>query len=49
MAQPTEGQVIHVDGKTARGSSDRNQSRNPLHMVSAWANDNRLVIEQGGD
>jgi predicted transposase YbfD/YdcC len=46
VAQQTEGQVINVDGKTARGSRDRNQSRNPLHMVSAWANDNRLVLGQ---
>lgn len=36
--------MINVDGKTARGSRDRNQSRNPLHLVSAWANDNRLVL-----
>jgi hypothetical protein len=29
------GQVISVDGKTARGSKDSKNNRSPLHMVSA--------------
>ena len=39
-------QVIAIDGKTSRGSKDRKNNRNPLHMVSAWATDSRLVLGQ---
>jgi len=42
----TGGEVIAIDGKTARGSKDRKNNRNPLHMVSAWACSNRLVLAQ---
>lgn len=42
----TEGELISVDGKTARGSRDRKNNRNPLHMVSAWSSANRLVLGQ---
>ncbi len=37
----TGGEIMAVDGKTARGSQDR-----ALHMVSAWACRNRLVLGQ---
>ena len=46
VREATEGEVIAVDGKTARGSRDRKNGRNPLHMVSAWATANRLVLGQ---
>ena len=39
-------QIIAVDGKTARGSHDRKNDKNPLHMVSAWACEQRLVLGQ---
>jgi predicted transposase YbfD/YdcC len=42
----TGGEVIAIDGKTARGSRDRKNDRNPLHMVSAWACSNRMVLGQ---
>jgi len=42
----TQGEVIAVDGKTARGSHDRKNGKGPLHMVSAWATANRLVLGQ---
>jgi predicted transposase YbfD/YdcC len=42
----TEGELISVDGKTARGSRDRKNSKNPLHMVSAWSASNRVVLGQ---
>jgi predicted transposase YbfD/YdcC len=41
-----EGEVIAVDGKTARGSRDNRRDRSPLHRVSAWACQNRLVLAQ---
>ena len=46
VMQQTGGEIIAVDGKTARGSRDRKNNRNPLHMVSAWACQNRLVLGQ---
>ena len=42
----TGGEVIAIDGKTAKGSRDRTHNRHPLHMVSAWACHNRLVLSQ---
>jgi predicted transposase YbfD/YdcC len=41
----TEGQVIAIDGKTQRGSCDR-QGQGGLHLVSAWATANRLTLGQ---
>jgi len=35
-----------VDGKTACGSRDRKRGRAALHMVSACADSNRLVLGQ---
>ena len=46
VTEATGGQVIAVDGKTSKGSRDRKAARNPLHMVSAWATANRLVLGQ---
>lgn len=40
----TEGKLVSVDGKTACGSRDRKNNKNPLHMVSAWCAANRLVL-----
>jgi predicted transposase YbfD/YdcC len=42
----TGGEVIAVDGKTAMGSQDRKRGRKALHMLSAWASANRLVLGQ---
>ena len=38
--------VVAVDGKTARRSFDRQQGRAPLHLISAWACETRLVLGQ---
>lgn len=46
VSEVTEGEVIAVDGKSARGSRDRKRLRKALHMVSAWASANRLVLAQ---
>jgi predicted transposase YbfD/YdcC len=40
----TDGEVIAVDGKTVRASLDRPSGKNPLHVVSAWASANRVVL-----
>lgn len=39
-------QVIAIDGKTSRHSYDKASSKAAIHMVSAWATDNRLVLGQ---
>lgn len=38
--------VIAIDGKTSRRSHDRAKGRAPLHLVSAWAARQRLVLGQ---
>lgn len=40
------GEVIAIDGKTARRSHDKRRSKNPLHMVSAWACSQRVSLGQ---
>jgi hypothetical protein len=40
------GQIVAVDGKTARRSFDRQDRRRPLHMVNAWAVEQSLVLGQ---
>ncbi len=42
----SKGQLIIVDGKTLRGSYERGGKRGMIHMVSAWASENRLVLGQ---
>ena len=39
-------QVIALDGKTVRGSQDRVKGKEAIHMVSAWASANHLVLAQ---
>lgn len=46
VAGVTDGDVVAVDGKTARGSRDRARGLQALHMVSAWSTRNRLVLGQ---
>jgi predicted transposase YbfD/YdcC len=38
--------LIAVDGKTSRRSHARSKGREPLHLVSAWASRQRLVLGQ---
>ena len=40
------GDIVAIDGKTLRHSFDRATSKTAMHMVSAWANANRLVLGQ---
>ena len=46
VSRLTHGQVIAVDGKTVRRSHDRAHGQNPIHMVSAWASANHMVLGQ---
>ena len=46
VAEVLPAQVIAVDGKTVRRSHDRAHGKAAIHMVSAWASANRLVLGQ---
>ena len=39
-------EIIAIDGKTLRSSYDSNKEKAAIHMVSAWATANRLVLGQ---
>src|SRR3954464_14955355 len=41
-----EREVVAIDGNTLRRSFDRKHERAPLHMVSAWASAQGLVLGQ---
>ena len=46
IAEATKGELIALDGKTLRRSFDRASGKAAIHMVSAWAGKNRLVLGQ---
>jgi predicted transposase YbfD/YdcC len=41
-----EPDIVAIDGKTSRRTHDRAKDRSPLHLVSAWASRQRLVLGQ---
>lgn len=41
-----KSEVVAIDGKTLRRSHDRAKGKSPIHMVSAWARNNGLVLGQ---
>jgi predicted transposase YbfD/YdcC len=42
----SRGQVVAIDGKTARRSHDRTIGQDAIAMIGAWASANRLVLGQ---
>jgi predicted transposase YbfD/YdcC len=46
VADATAGRLIPIDGKTVRRSGDKSIGQSPLHLVSAWAQANHLVLGQ---
>lgn len=42
----TRGQVVAIDGKTQRGSQDGAIGKGAIHLVSAWASANGIVLGQ---
>lgn len=46
VSQLTQAEVIAIDGKTLRRSYDKGDNKGAIHMVSAWASHNRLVLGQ---
>lgn len=46
VAELTKGQVIAIDGKTLRRSHDNSNDKKAIHMVSAWASANKVILGQ---
>lgn len=46
IAKLTQGEVVSIDGKTLRGSHDQSNGRRAIHMVSAYATTNQLILGQ---
>jgi predicted transposase YbfD/YdcC len=46
IAQLHPGEVVAIDGKAVRRSYDKGKNQGAIHMVSAWACENRLVLGQ---
>lgn len=46
ISQLIPGEVISIDGKTLRHSYERASQKKAIHMISAWANAQKLVLGQ---
>jgi predicted transposase YbfD/YdcC len=46
IAELSCGEVVAIDGKTLRRTFDRAAEKAAVHMVSAWASANRMVLGQ---
>lgn len=46
LSEASGGEIVSIDGKTLRHSFDRATGQAAIHMVSAWASANRLVLGQ---
>lgn len=46
VSSTTGGEIIALDGKQLRRSHDKEDGKAAIHMVSAWATTNRLVLGQ---
>lgn len=46
VSELTHGEAIAIDGKTLRRSHNRSAGKSAIHMVSAWAQNNSLVLGQ---
>jgi predicted transposase YbfD/YdcC len=46
VQEVTGNRLIAIDGKTVRGSYDRRDGKAAIHMVSAWATENKLSLGQ---
>ena len=46
VQEVTDNRLIAIDGKALRGSYDRRDGKAAIHMVSAWATENKLSLGQ---
>lgn len=45
-SEKNQGEIVPIDGKKLRRSHDKTLGKNAIHMVSAWAAENNLVLGQ---
>ncbi len=45
-AESSQGEIVAIDGKTLRRSFDQARLQSPLHMLTAWAVKNQVVLGQ---
>lgn len=46
IAELAARSVVAIDGKTMRGAFDTDDKKSPIHIVSAWASENGMVLGQ---
>jgi predicted transposase YbfD/YdcC len=46
IGELSSGEVVSLDGKRVRHSYDKGSGKGAIHMVSAWASENQLVLGQ---
>lgn len=46
VAKQTKGEVVAIDGKTLRRSHDKSDDKKAIHMISAWASSNQIILGQ---
>lgn len=46
ICKVSDGEIIAIDGKTLRHSYSKEDNKGAIHMVSAWANENGVVLGQ---
>jgi predicted transposase YbfD/YdcC len=46
IARRSRGDIVAIDGKTARGARESSEDKSPIHIVSAWTSQNNLFLGQ---
>jgi predicted transposase YbfD/YdcC len=46
ISRRSKGDIVAIDGKTARGAIEADQDKSPIHIVSAWTSQNNLFLGQ---
>jgi len=46
IAALTDRSIVAIDGKTMRGAFDTEDKKSPIHIVSAWASENGMIMGQ---
>jgi predicted transposase YbfD/YdcC len=46
IVKKIDGEIISIDGKTARRSFDKVKGKSAIHIVSAWASQNQICLGQ---
>ena len=46
LSNLSDHEIVAIDGKQLRKSYDKSSSKAAIHMVSAWANENQLILGQ---